>query len=77
MKIIIINGSPRGLNGNTGQLVKVFAESVINEGAEIEIINLTDLSLNPCQGCEVCSKTGSCVIKDDVGDIQDIILAAE
>ena len=77
MKIVIVNGSPRGLNGNTGQLIKVFTDSAINEGAEIEIVNLNDLSLNPCQGCEICSKTGSCVIMDDVGDIQDNMLAAE
>jgi multimeric flavodoxin WrbA len=77
MKIVIINGSPRGLNGNTGQLVKVFAEAVKNEGAEAEIVNLVDLSLQPCQGCEVCSKTGSCVINDDVADIQGTMLAAD
>ena len=58
MKIIIINGSPRGLNGNTGQLVKVFAESVINEGAEIEVVNLTALSLNPCQGARYVLRQG-------------------
>ncbi len=77
MKIIIINGSPRGLNGNTGKLVQVFADSAINEGAEIEIVNLSDISLNPCQGCEVCSKTGSCVISDDAGKIQDTMLSAD
>ena len=77
MKIVIINGSPRALKGNTGQLVKVFAESVKKEGAETEIVNLFDVSIHPCQGCEVCSKTGSCVIKDDVADIQDTMLAAD
>ena len=65
------------MKGNTGQLVKVFSESALKEGAEIEVVNLTDLSLNPCQGCEICSKTGACVIKDDVADIQDSMLAAE
>ena len=77
MKIIIINGSPQGLNGNTGKLVQVFADSAINEGAETEIVNLSDISLNPCQGCEVCSKTGSCVINDDVGKIQNSMLSAD
>ena len=77
MRIVIINGSPRGLNGNTGKLIKVFADSAINEGAEIEIVNLSDISLNPCQGCEVCSKTGACVINDDVDKIQDTMLSAD
>ena len=77
MKLVIINGSPRGLKGNTGQLVNVFSESALKEGAEIELVNLTDRSLNPCLGCEICSKTGSCVIKDDAADIQDSMLAAE
>ena len=77
MKIVIINGSPQGLNGNTGKLVQVFADSAIIEGAENEIVNLSDISLNPCQGCEICSKTGSCVINDDVGKIQDSMLSAD
>ena len=77
MKIVIINGSPRRLNGNTGQLVKVFEEALKNEGAETEIINLADISLNPCRGCEACSKTGACVIDDDVAGIQEAMLAAD
>jgi multimeric flavodoxin WrbA len=77
MKIVIINGSPRGLNGNTGLLVNVLTESLKNEGSDTEIVNLANVSLHPCQGCHVCSKTGSCVINDDVAGIQDTILAAD
>lgn len=50
MKIITINGSLRALNGSKGQLVKVFAESVNNEGAEIEIVNLFDIALLGMRG---------------------------
>jgi multimeric flavodoxin WrbA len=77
MKITIINGSPRGLKGNTGQIVRVFEEALKKEGADIEIINLADISINPCRGCEVCSKTGSCVIKDDVPGVQRTMLASD
>jgi multimeric flavodoxin WrbA len=60
-------------------------------GAEVEIIRLMDLSIKPCNGCEVCMMTrvrtgmmGDCVIKDDhmpflaekLGDCDGLILSA-
>jgi multimeric flavodoxin WrbA len=59
--------------GNSEVLLKealMGAEEV--SGADAEIIRLTDLSIKPCKGCEVCMMTrvrtgtmGSCVTKDD------------
>ena len=77
MNILIINGSPRGLKGNTGQLINAFAEALKQEGVDAEVINLGEIALNPCTGCEACSRTGTCVIKDDVAGIQKKMLAAD
>lgn len=64
--ILILMGSPRK-NGNTELLANAFAN-----GAEInnsvEIINVTDYAVNPCCGCEQCSKSieNKCVQSDDM-----------
>ncbi|MCP4716304.1 MAG: flavodoxin family protein, partial [Deltaproteobacteria bacterium] len=77
MNILIVNGSPRGLRGNTGQMINVFVKTLRQEDVDTEIINLGDIALHPCTGCEACSRTGKCVIKDDVADIQKKMLAAD
>ena len=63
MKILGISGSPRK-NGNTEKMINL----VINENSA-EIIRLYEKSIKPCLACEGCSKTGTCVIKDDMNEI--------
>ncbi len=77
MKILIINGSPRGLKGNTGQLINAFVKTLQQEDVGSEVVNLGEIALNPCTGCEACARTGVCVIKDDVAGIQKKMLAAD
>ena len=47
MKALFINGSPRK-NGNTAQLLKRAMDGVRETGAEVELVNLYDRSLNVC-----------------------------
>jgi multimeric flavodoxin WrbA len=77
MNILIINGSPRGLRGNTGILINACVEALKQEGADAEVVNLGDISLEPCTGCMTCSRTGTCPIDDDVAGIQKKMLAAD
>lgn len=77
MNILIINGSPRGMNGNTGVLIQACVDALKQEGVDTEVVNLGEIALNPCTGCEACSRTGACVIKDDVAGIQKKMLAAD
>jgi multimeric flavodoxin WrbA len=66
MHILIILGSPRK-NGNSELLAQSLASGVTETpGASVEFIRLNDLRLTPCQGCGGCTKTGSCVIDDDM-----------
>ena len=65
MKIIGIIGSPRN-NSNTEILVKKAMEGAGEAGAEIEIIDITQQSINPCNGCALCLDTSECVISDDM-----------
>ena len=64
MRIIGISGSPRA-NGNTDIILKETLTAAQEEGAEVELLRLTDYRLQPCNACGTCSKTKECVIDDD------------
>ena len=59
MKALFINGSPRK-NGNTAKLLKRAMEGAAEVGAETELINLYDRSLNfnGCMSCFACKLKG-------------------
>lgn len=65
VRLLGIVGSPRK-NGNTEILIKEALKTSEQEGADTEMIRLTDFDLKPCDGCRVCFETKDCVIKDDV-----------
>ncbi len=66
MKIIGINASPRK-NANTETLVNTMLAGAAEKGAETRLVNLRDLTINGCRGCEGCKKQlGKCVQKDDL-----------
>ena len=66
MKIIGINASPRK-NANTQTLVESALNGAAEKGAETRLVNLRQLNINGCTGCERCKKDiGKCVQKDDL-----------
>ena len=73
-KALFINGSLRK-NGNTAQLLKRAMDGAIEAGAEVELVNLYDRSLNykGCMSCFACKlkggKKGVCSFKDDLQPI--------
>ena len=86
MKILAINGSPKGKRSNTWRLTSAFLEGIAakkeNGGAqtaEIETLNIGSLNIKPCLGCFSCwSKTpGECCIHDDMQGVIDKILWAD
>lgn len=79
MRILIVNGSPRGKNGNTHRMVAEFIAGAVEAGAEAENIFLAQKTIRPCLGCFACwTKTpGQCSQKDDVGELLDKILQAD
>ena len=80
MKILVINGSPKGKRSNTYKLTSSFING-ISETNEIEYeeIIVKDKNIGTCIGCFGCwNKTpGICVIKDDMKEILDKILWAD
>jgi multimeric flavodoxin WrbA len=68
MKILGIMGSPRK-GGNTEGLLDVALEEAKKNGAIVSEVSLRDKKIAPCNGCLKCTKTGICVIKDDMQEI--------
>jgi putative NADPH-quinone reductase len=66
MKVIGINASPRK-NANTQTLVEAVLKGAAEKGAETRLVNLREININGCLGCEGCKKhLGQCVQKDDL-----------
>ena len=68
MKILSVNGSPKGPSSNTDLILKSFLEGAAQAGAATETIYLKDHIIQHCLGCFNCwGKTaGSCVQDDDM-----------
>ncbi|MEJ2056752.1 MAG: flavodoxin family protein [Desulfofustis sp.] len=77
MKIIIFLGSPRK-KGNSEAAAALVAERLTDAlGGEIEYIRLATQQIAPCIACGGCTKTGMCVVKDDMIDLYEKIDGAD
>lgn len=69
MKVIGINASPRK-KANTQTLVEAVLAGAAQTGAQTRLVNLRELTINGCIGCEGCkNKLGHCVQKDDLSPL--------
>jgi len=69
-------GSPRR-NGNTHILVSRILEGAKEEGAEVEMLLLADLTIAECDGCHVCWEGKGCSKKDDMNDVYQKIIESD
>lgn len=71
MKVTVINGSPRGSNGNTNVIIEKFLKGAGDAGAKTVNIQLSEKNINHCMGCHICWTKGpaQCVIIDDMLEI--------
>ncbi len=85
MKILVINGSPKGSRSNTYKLTRAFLagmkESTEAAGGtlEVEEIQVNQKEIHPCLGCFSCwNKTpGACCIQDDMQEVIRRLLWAD
>ncbi len=64
-KVLGLAGSPRR-RGNTERLLDAALEGASEKGAETEKVILDTLNIEPCNSCYYCSRTGQCVVRDDM-----------
>ncbi len=69
MKVIGINGSPRGNNSRTLKLVEGVLGGAKERGAETELVDVGALDIQYCIGCHVCYAEGECIQEDDLSDV--------
>lgn len=71
MKVLAVNGSPRGSKGNTEVLLVEFLKGCEDAGAETETVYLKDKNIKHCEGCFTCwTKTpGKCIHEDDMEEL--------
>jgi len=77
MKILGINGSPRGSQSQTLRLVEAVLKGVKESGAEAELADLCELRIEYCNACGTCYKTGRCIHEDDFQELYDKILVSD
>jgi multimeric flavodoxin WrbA/putative sterol carrier protein len=69
MKVLALNSSPRtGGQSKTEFMLNHLVKGLMDAGAEVEIVNLREKTVNNCIGCFTCwTKTpGQCIHKDDM-----------
>ena len=86
MRILAINGSPKGKQSNTWRLTSSFIEGITaqeedahGQAPTVDALSVGALDIKPCRGCFSCwSKTpGKCYIHDDMQEIIEKILRAD
>jgi len=75
MKIIAFLGSPRK-DGNSALLLRETIRGIAEAGLKVQIFNLNEMNISPCQSCGGCEDTGVCVFHDDMAQIHDSIREA-
>lgn len=77
MNILIINASPRK-TGNISQMLEVIEQEALNRGAEVNVVEVSKLTIRPCVACMTCRSTGKCVMpEDDAQRVLRMIVACD
>lgn len=77
MKILGINGSPKGAKSQTLRLMTAALDGARKVGAEIEMVDVCKLNIRYCIACGVCYLKGTCVHDDDFGSLLEKMKASE
>jgi len=75
MKIVSINGSPKGKTSNTNVMIEALLKGFQSSDSEIHEILLSEKDIRYCKGCYSCwTKTpGRCIIDDDMKGLIEIM----
>lgn len=76
MKILGLLGSPH-LQGNTSLLLDAALAGAAAAGAEVERVNLAELTLEFCVACGRCYSVGACFQDDDAEGVKEKMASAD
>ena len=84
MKVLLINGSPKGKSSNSLKLANSFVEG-IRETAEksgefvLDEVHVASFKIGACRGCFACWKNtpGVCCLKDDMQMVMEKIIRSD
>ena len=68
MKVLLLNGSPKG-NGNTARALQEMESAFASEGIETETVHVGKEAVRGCIACGSCYKNGKCVFDDIVNTL--------
>lgn len=68
VRVLGVIGSPRR-GGNTKALVDEVLRGAEEAGGHAEKAVLSEMDVRPCRACDACSRTGECVIRDDMAQL--------
>ena len=80
MRVLLINGSPKGSRSNTYRLATAFLAGMqAHAPLEQEEITVKEQNIQPCKGCFICwqNTPGKCCIADDMSDVIQKMLWAD
>lgn len=77
MKIIGINGSPKGEKSQTRRLVMAALEGARKMGADVTFIDVCSLDIRYCTACGTCYAKGECIHDDDFAALYEKMIGAD
>lgn len=76
MNILAINGSHRAGKG-TAALLRAVLDAAEHQGARGELIELSELDIRFCKGCNACMSKNRCALHDDMDLLVEKMLRAD
>lgn len=76
MKILAINGSHRAGKG-TAALLQTALDAAAAKGAQTELVELSQLNVGYCAGCNSCMRAPSCPLQDDMQALTAKLMEAD
>ena len=75
-RVLCVAGSPRR-GGSTDGLLDAAVEGVVSAGGMVDRLVVAGSDIAPCRGCNACSKTGACIVRDGMQQVFGRIDAAD
>ncbi|MBN2238607.1 MAG: flavodoxin family protein [Dehalococcoidales bacterium] len=76
MKILAVSCSPRE-KGNTITILEEVLRGAAGKQAETELYSVSGKTIQPCEGCWRCTRSGKCHIEDDMQELYDKLVEAD